>query len=137
MFSDYIARLMLDSFFDQLTLSKGLYDAKGEPRFTTGSIVNGALLRAILVIVVGFALWYWRGDEMTYALTFLLLWGYVAYPAYRQYIIFNQHIEQYVGDTLCGQCRHFNATAQSCFRYDEHVTETYVPCEGLDWEPRS
>ena len=127
---------MLDSFFDQITLRHGLYDHEGQPRFTTGSIVSGAILRGFLTILVGFALWYWKGDESTYLLTLLMLWGYVAYPAYRQYTLFNEHIESYKVETLCGQCKHFNSTGQTCFRYDEHVTNEYVPCEGLDWEPR-
>ena len=127
---------MLDSTFDQITLRHGYYDEQGQPRFTTGSIVSGALMRALLVVVVGFAMWNWRGDETTYAVTLLLMWGYVAYPAYRQYSIFNKHIEEIQIDTLCGQCKHFNPTGQTCFRYDEHVSNDYIPCEGLDWEPR-
>ncbi len=93
-------------------------------------------MRGFLTMLVGFAIWYWRGDEFTYFLTLLLMWAYVVYPAYRQYTLFNEHIESYQLETLCGQCKHFNPTAQTCFRYDEHVTNDYVPCEGLDWEPR-
>ena len=128
---------MLDFTFDQILLRQGLQHNDGAPRFTTGSIVSGALMRAIITIVFGFLLWNWRGDESTYLITLIMLWGYVAYPAYRQYHVFNEHIEEMTLSTLCGQCKHFNRTGQTCFRYDEHVTNEYIPCEGLDWEPRS
>ena len=93
-------------------------------------------MRGALVMVLGFWLWNWRGDETTWFVTVALLWAYVAYPAYRQYSVFNDHVKHFEVTTLCGQCKHFNPTGQTCFRYDEHVSNDYIPCEGLDWEPK-
>ncbi|MBL7999798.1 MAG: hypothetical protein JNL32_14325 [Candidatus Kapabacteria bacterium] len=127
---------MLDSLVDQLTLRNGYYDEQGQPRYTTGNIVSGALVRGFAVMIVGFLMWHYQGDQTTWFITIVLLWGYVAYPAYRQYSIFNSHVEQLQITTLCGQCKHFNPTNQLCHIYDEHVSNTHIPCEGVDWEPR-
>lgn len=127
---------MLDSVFDQLTLRNGYYDEKGSPRFTTGSIVSGALMRAMLTVMLGFAIWYYVGSQLALLFSAIAIWGYVAYPAHRQYTIFNQHVEQLELNTLCGQCKHFNPTNQLCSVYDEHVSNDFIPCEGMDWEPR-
>ena len=32
---------------------------------------------------------------------------------------------------------HFESSAQICSKYDEHITENHIPCEGMDWEPHS
>ncbi|MBX7156288.1 MAG: hypothetical protein U0Y96_10635 [Candidatus Kapaibacterium sp.] len=127
---------MLDTFFDQITLRNGFYNEEGQPRYTTGSVVSGALMRGILVILIGTAISQRMSVEATWMISIILLWAYVAYPAYRQYVVFNTHVEEIENTTLCGQCRHFSSTNQLCSIYDEHVTNTYVPCEGIDWEPR-
>lgn len=126
---------MLDSLVDSLLLRYTAPSTDGSPVRTTGSVVFGALMRGILVIVVGFYLWNTTQPETASFISFVLLWGYVVYPAYRQYVLFHEHVDTLTEETLCGSCRHFDRTSQRCAVYDEHITDSYVPCEGVDWEP--
>lgn len=108
-----------------------------EPVITTGSVIFGALLRsAIVVLLVFFVVDYFdlRGF---WWITAFLVWGFAAYPAYRQYLKFNETMQKFEETTLCGKCKHFDPTSQLCRIYDEHVTEDYIPCEGESWEPKS
>ena len=127
---------MLDSLFDSLLLRYSTPSPDGSPDRTTGSVVFGALMRAIVVIVFGFFMWNTTEPDTASFISFVLLWGYVVYPAYRQYVLFHDHVETLTRDTLCGSCKHFDASSQRCAVYDEHISDTRVPCEGLDWEPR-
>jgi hypothetical protein len=127
---------MLDQLFDYLLLKRDTDSSSPLPQRTTGSIVSGALFRAFFVILLGFFLWEWRGDQTTWFITIILLWGYVVYPAQRQYDVFNKEMDKMYEETLCGQCKHFNLTNQLCGVYDEHPTKEYIPCDGIDWEPR-
>ena len=125
---------MLDSFVDSLIIRNSTsYD--GSPARTTGSIVFGALLRMCLVIIAGFYMWNNTLPETAATITVVLLWGYVIYPAYRQYVVFHDEVSNIRRDTLCGSCKHFDLSSQRCAVYDEHISEHVVPCEGMDWEP--
>lgn len=104
---------------------------------TTGSIVFGVIVRTAIIMIVGFYLvdyYYFRGNWWVIALA---LWFLVAYPAYRRYNKFNKEIEEFSEDTLCGKCKYFDKSSKLCTIYDQHPTETFIPCDGESWEPRS
>ena len=105
-----------------------------QPIITTGSVVLGIIFRTAIIFIV-FLLFrdYFRGY---WYISLAIFWFFVAYPAYRQYQKFNQRIENFQEETLCGTCRHFNSTGQLCTIYDEHVSKNHIPCGGQDWEPR-
>ncbi|MCX7929531.1 MAG: hypothetical protein N2663_02270 [Chlorobi bacterium] len=126
---------MLDVLVDQILLHRGFYDESGSPRLTTGTIVFGVLLRSLLTVIAGFAIWHYAGVEISVPVSLALLWGYVVYPAYRQYVVYNEHTEHVHEELLCSRCRHFNASGQHCLLFDEHVRPDYIPCDGLDWDP--
>ncbi|MCX8050616.1 MAG: hypothetical protein N3B17_01810 [Chlorobi bacterium] len=126
---------MLDFLTDQLLLKRGFYDESGRPRLTTGTIVFGALLRSLAVIIVGFVVWHYGGVELSIPISLALLWGYAVYPAYRQFVVFSEVSDVIKEEILCSSCRHFNPSGQFCQLYDEHVRPDHIPCGGDDWEP--
>jgi hypothetical protein len=107
------------------------------PILTTGSIVWGILLRSTIILFGG--AFIVRVFEMyNFWWTFLFIfWIFVAYPGWRQFQKFKERIKKLEESTLCGSCVHFESTGQLCKIYDEHISNSYIPCEGLSWEPRS
>jgi len=106
------------------------------PKVTFGSIVWGVLLRTVIVVsAILIFLDYFHYDVNVWIIIFAL-WLLVAYPAYKQYIKFNQRMKKFKEETLCGSCKYFHRDAQLCRIYDEHVSEEYIPCEGESWEPK-
>lgn len=106
-----------------------------EPVVTTGSVVWGLLLRSTIILFAFYYLSERYGSPDFWWLLILVLWFFAAFPAYRQYTKFNKRIEEFSATTLCGSCKYFDKTGQRCIVLDEHVSSTYVPCEGLKWEP--
>jgi hypothetical protein len=104
------------------------------PEITVGSIVTWGLVKtALLVVVMWFVVERFRLYEYWYV-GLGIFWLIVAYPAFLQYQRFKaqtQHLEQ---NSLCATCCHFDETGHFCRLMDEHVSETYIPCEGLSWE---
>jgi hypothetical protein len=104
---------------------------------TPGSIVWGILLRTFILVISSFILFetvVWTRSYWWFV--FFIIWYGAAYPGWRQFQDFNENIEKVEESTLCGSCKHFDKTSQLCKIYDEHITEDYLPCEGVDWEPK-
>lgn len=109
-----------------------------QPTFTVGTIIYGTILRvSAIIILTWFLNDYYGRTETIWTISMLMLWGLGVYPAFRSYQKFLKRVTIIKSDTLCGSCKHFNDTNQLCSILDEHVSETYVPCEGLSWEPHS
>ncbi len=107
-----------------------------QPRITTGSIVWGILLRTLLIIVLTLFLTDYFDIRQYWWFSLFAFWGFAAFPAYKQIQAFSERIDDFEESTLCGQCKHFDKSGQRCSIYDEHVSVNYIPCEGLDWEPK-
>lgn len=106
------------------------------PRVTFGSIVWGLILRTTIVIIAFFVLYNLFDMRQYWWISFFVIWLFVAFPAFRQYQSFNNRIDNLQEEILCGSCKYFNKYAQTCQIYDEHVNKNYIPCEGLNWEPK-
>jgi hypothetical protein len=131
---------MLEKIIDILMFREGTEeeaDGSLTPIITTGSIIWGALLRSSLIILIGFL--FFDSFEMRQYLWILLflLWFGAAFPAWHQYQTFEKRLKVVEEETLCGSCKHFDSSSQLCRIFDEHVTKNYIPCEGLNWEPKS
>lgn len=130
---------MLDRIIDALLLrftADGQDNLTGRnPSNTTGSILFGAMVRLVLVVIIGtVSMEYFQLYD--YWMVFVvIIFGFVFYPAYRQYVLFYGRMETLEQTTLCGSCKHFDISGQLCKIYDEHVSLTHIPCEGEDWEP--
>lgn len=107
------------------------------PVITVGSIVWGVMLRSTILILVTLLLFEKFDIRFYWWFAFFIFWFFVAYPAYRQYQLFQNKMESFKEETLCGSCRYFDSSGQLCTLLDQHVTKNYVPCEGLNWEPKS
>jgi hypothetical protein len=104
------------------------------PEITVGSILTWGLIKtAALVLLTWFVTERFRLYE--YWLVGLgMFWFVVAYPAFLQYQRFKEQTQRLEKNSLCATCCHFDETGHFCRLMDEHVSETYIPCEGLSWE---
>ncbi|MCX7879930.1 MAG: hypothetical protein N2517_04650 [Ignavibacteria bacterium] len=132
---DIINRL-LDLLMFRLGVEEN-YDGKVTPIVTTGSIVWGILLRSAIILFFSFIVMELIENRKYWWISLLFLWLFAAYPGWKQYQFFKKKIQDVEESTLCGKCVHFDSTSQLCKLYDEHVAEGYIPCEGVDWEPKS
>jgi hypothetical protein len=60
----------------------------------------------------------------------------IIHPAMVSYRWFEELNKKVIESTLCSSCKHFDRSAVLCIKYDKHPTENYVPCDGVDWEPK-
>lgn len=129
---------MLDVLMDILLFRiHTRYVDENTPRLTTGTIVLGALIRSsIIVLTTWWISSYWEFQQF-WPLFAIMLVMIVFYPAYREMTMFSHEVESLQESTLCGSCKYFESSAQMCSRYDEHITQEHIPCEGMDWEPHT
>lgn len=107
-----------------------------QPIITTGSVVWGVLLRSAIIIFLGFLIAAAFEMNKLFWFFFFIFWFVAVYPGWRQYQLFQKRIKNVEESTLCGSCKHFEKTSQLCKIFDEHVSKDYIPCEGLNWEPK-
>lgn len=106
----------------------------GTPKYTSGSIAWGIMLRTVLVVliaVVSIEVFDWGRGSSVFA---ILIWIIAVYPGFQQYQQYFKKIDDLSESTMCGTCKHFDAGSQLCKIYDEHVREDYMPCDGDSWE---
>lgn len=112
--------------------------ARRGDRHTLGSIIWLAMIRLILTILI---CWYLKDHFNDYSewwmITVAAIYGIAIYPAQIQYNYFKRTSRRVMEQTLCSSCRYFNAEGLHCMQLDEHVSETYLPCAGEGWEPKS
>jgi hypothetical protein len=101
-----------------------------------GKIVYYTILRFALSILI---LWFAKNhfdEKYFWIMSILGIYLFVFYPAYAAYKKFIDENRKTIEETLCSSCKHFDETAVLCMKYDKHPNETYIPCEGTDWEPK-
>ncbi len=134
-----IMNTFLEKISDALMFREGTEeeaDGSLQPIITTGSIVWGILLRSLIVFILSFAIMIYLENRTYGYMFFFIFWFVAAYPGWRQYQLFQTRIKKVEESTLCGSCINFESSSQLCKIFDEHVTRNYIPCEGLNWEPR-
>lgn len=101
-----------------------------------GHIVFWGLVRiAILIPALWFLLEYME-YKYWWTVGIMSVYVIVIHPAILQYKIFYEKNKRVILETLCSNCKHFDETAVLCMKHDEHPTEHYVPCDGIDWQPK-
>ena len=101
-----------------------------------GEVVFWTIIRAAITILglwilkaqIDFQLWFLISVAVVYVL--------IVHPAMVSYRWFEVCNKKVIGSTLCSSCKHFDQSAVLCIKYDKHPTENYVPCDGVDWEPK-
>lgn len=112
------------------------FDEDDEP-ITAGIIVWGVLSRVfILTIAASIFVPLYNLFNYWYLLLFVF-WLLAFYPGFQEYQKFQEQSKQIIDSTMCGSCVNFSADNQLCKIYDQHITTDIIPCEGLDWEPKS
>lgn len=101
-----------------------------------GEIVYKILIKFGLTLII---LWFLKNqfdEKYFWIVSALAIFFFVINPAYMAYKQFLEKNENIVSGTLCSSCKHFDTSAVLCIKYDKHPTESYIPCEGKDWEPK-
>jgi hypothetical protein len=101
-----------------------------------GEVVFWTIIRAAITIIglwiiksqVDFQLWWMISAAAVYVL--------VIHPAMVSYRWFEQRNKNVIESTLCSSCKYFDRSAVLCIKFDKHPTENYIPCDGVDWEPK-
>ncbi|MFP4368117.1 MAG: hypothetical protein ACLFR2_00900 [Candidatus Kapaibacterium sp.] len=131
-------KLKIDKLVDAFLLRPGGDEDSHStsPGITTGAIVWGVLFRSAIIIIGSLFLFEAMELYNYWWISLFALWFLAVYPGWQQYNKFSQRMEEFTETTLCGSCRNFDPSSQLCTKYDEHVSAEYVPCEGMDWEPK-
>lgn len=102
-----------------------------------GIIVFWTIIRTIIVV---FFLWFLK-DYIDYRfwwiLSFTTIYVVIVHPISIHYRLFIENNKRVLENSLCTSCKYFDKSAVICLKWDQHPTDDYLPCEGLDWEPNS
>ena len=101
-----------------------------------GEVVFWTIIRAAVTIP---GLWILKGQidfQLWILISVAAIYVLIIHPAMVSYRWFEQHNKKVIESTLCSSCKNFNRSAVLCIKYDKHPTENYVPCDGVEWEPK-
>ena len=100
-----------------------------------GEIVFWTIFRIVILIPIIWILQGYMDYSLWWTVSFMLIYGVIVHPAVIHYNLFVEKNKEIIESTLCSSCKYFDETAVLCTKYDEHPTQSYLPCEGLSWEP--
>lgn len=101
-----------------------------------GEVIFWTIVRIAVIIPV---LWWAEGyfhTQFWWTIGLLAIYGIVIQPAVVHYRLFKTKNKDIIESTLCSTCKHFDESAVLCMLHDKHPTKAFLPCEGVDWEPR-
>ena len=101
-----------------------------------GEIVFWTIIRATVTII---GLWIIESQidfQLWWIISIAAIYVLVIHPAIVSYRWFEERNKKVIESTLCSSCKNFDPSAVLCIKYDKHPTENYVPCEGVEWEPK-
>ena len=101
-----------------------------------GEVVFWTIIRAAITIA---GLWILKAQidfQLWLLISLAAVYVLIIHPAMVSYRWFEEHNKKVIESTLCSSCKHFDPSAVLCTKYDKHPTENYVPCDGVDWEPK-
>jgi fatty acid desaturase len=101
-----------------------------------GEVVFWTIIRAAVTIP---GLWILKSQidfQLWILISLAAVYVLIIHPAMVSYRWFEEHNKKVIESTLCSSCKHFDRSAVLCIKYDKHPTENYVPCDGVDWEPK-
>ena len=102
-----------------------------------GEIVFWTLIRIVVFIPVFWVLKGYIDLQLWFIVGLFVFYGGIIHPAIVGYRKFEENNKNILENTLCSNCKHFDKSAILCIKHDKHPTTNFIPCEGLDWEPRS
>lgn len=102
-----------------------------------GDIVFWTIIRAAITIPAVWVLQGYFDFQFWWVLSLFAIYGIIIQPAIIQFRLFEEKNKDTIESTLCSSCKHFDQTAVLCMKYDSHPSTDFLPCNGLDWEPKS
>ncbi len=101
-----------------------------------GEIVFWTLIRILILIPVIWISLDYFDYKFWWIISIIAIYIVIIHPAvisYKKFIEKNKDINE---NSLCSTCRHYDKTAVLCMKYDKHPTMNFIPCNGVDWEPK-
>ncbi|MBE0573157.1 MAG: hypothetical protein IH618_16560 [Ignavibacteriaceae bacterium] len=101
-----------------------------------GAIVFWTIIRTAITIPV---LWILRSHmdaQLWWMVSIAAIYVLIIHPAMVSHRWFEKHNKKVIESSLCSSCKNFDRSAVLCIKYDKHPTENYVPCDGVEWEPK-
>jgi len=101
-----------------------------------GEVVFWTIIRTAITIL---GLWIIKtqvDDQLWWMISIAAVYVLIIHPAMVSYRWFEERNKKVIDSTLCSSCISFDRSAVLCMKYDKHPTENYVPCDGVDWEPK-
>ncbi len=101
-----------------------------------GEIVYWTLIRLIILIPLVWFLQAYIDFKFWWIISLTFIYVIVIHPAFIKYKKFEEKNKDVNENSLCASCKHYNKSAVLCMKYDKHPSMTFVPCNGVDWEPK-
>jgi hypothetical protein len=101
-----------------------------------GEIVFWTIIRIVILIPIIWAARGFMDYSVWWSASILAIYGVIIHPTIVHYQLFREKNKDIIEYTLCSSCKYFDETAVLCLKYDEHPTRDYLPCGGVDWEPK-
>lgn len=102
-----------------------------------GEIVFWTLFRIALLIPVLWILSNYLDFNLWWLISTAAIYSIIVHPAIMHYKLFEEKNKEVIESSLCSTCRNFDKSAVLCLKHDRHPTISYIPCEGLHWEPKA
>lgn len=102
-----------------------------------GEIVFWTIVRIVLTLPIIWVLESYIDFQIWWLISLAAIYGVIVHPAVIHYRLFEEKNKEIIETTLCSTCQHFDKSAVLCLKHDKHPTKEYLPCEGLDWSPKT
>ena len=101
-----------------------------------GEIVFWTLIRTLIMIPVIWISLDYFDYKFWWIISIIAFYIVIIHPAIIGYKKFEEKNKDVNENSLCSTCRHYDKTAVLCMKYDKHPTMNFIPCNGVDWEPK-
>lgn len=102
-----------------------------------GEIIFWTIVRIVIMIPILWLSESYISSQIWWLISSIAIYVVIIHPAFIHYRLFKTKNKEIFESTLCSTCKHFDESAVLCMLHDKHPTKIFLPCDGLDWEPKS
>jgi len=102
-----------------------------------GSIIFWGIIRTAIFIPLMWILAGYIESRYWWTLLPVAVYAVIIQPAVIQYRFFMEENREIINNSLCSSCNFFDESAVICLKLDKHPSKSYLPCDGLEWEPKN
>ena len=102
-----------------------------------GELIFWTIIRVAILLPLVWLLKGYLDYQLWWGISIVAFYGVIIHPALIHYRLFNERNREIMEDSLCSSCEYFDKSAILCLKHDEHPTIDFVPCDGIDWLPKS